>query len=356
MKKWMLLPLMIVSTAAWAQDTSSTRGMLGTEAVAAPPVGWMPYLGAGAGYTTSDITGGDANLQEGMPTSIKLIGSYYTESLRGVFDLGYGYNSQEFSRSDAPARTVGGPSLEGAARYQWDSRWQAGVIATTLFDRGEFYGANQADAQFAGIQALKEFDVAPAWIARLGGRVLTDLNVDGETVNMALIDLQIGWAPSARRQTVRDVASTPARPVDRPNPGSALGRVKIEGERPGFVRFEFDSDSVTNDGRNRIRDLVRVLDGRRDLYSSVELVGHADSVGPADYNQRLSERRAASVRDALVDAGWDRSKIRTMGRGERELAILSEMSPNFGDNRRVEIQFSGVRDESELRDLLSRFE
>ncbi len=358
MKRWMVFPLIFASAAAWAQsDTAATRGSLSSEAVSVAPEGWVPFLGAGAGYTTSDHTGSGQNLQEGMPTSVKLLGSYYTESTKGVFDLGFGYNNQQFSRDLAPATTVSGPSIEAAARYQWDSRWQAGVIGTTLFDRGEYYGANQADAQFAGLQVLKEFNVAPAWLMRVGGRVLTDLNVNDETVSMALIDLQLGWDANASRQSVRDVASTePSRPVARPNPGSALGSVKMETNRPGFVRFEFDSAQVSNPDRNRVRDLARALEGRTDLYSSIEVIGHTDPVGTEEYNQGLSERRAASVRDILVDAGWARTNIQTEGRGETELAIMSELAPNFGDNRRVEIQFNGVRDQRQLRDLLSRFE
>lgn len=360
MKRWLLFPMILFSVSAWAQsDTAATRGTLSDEPVMARPVGWMPYLGAGAGYTTSDITGNDSNLQEGMPSAIKVLGSYYTRGQKGVFDLGYGYNNQQFSREAAPARSVSGPSIEAAARYQWDSRWQAGVVATTLFDRGEFYGANQADAQFAGLQALKEFNLSEDWIARFGGRVLTDLNVNGETVNMALIDLQIGWNPWNRRQSVRDVASTPVGPaggVRAPTPEPAIGRVRIESDRPGFVHFEFDSDRVQNADRNRVRDLVRVLENNSDLYEQIELIGHTDSVGTAQYNQGLSERRAASLRDLLVEAGWDRSRIRTEGRGEKDLAILSELAPNFGDNRRVEIQFSGVKDQGRLREILSRFE
>lgn len=82
------------------------------------------------------------------------------------------------------------------------------------------------------------------------------------------------------------------------------------------VLFEFDRADLTRDGRRRVTDIADVLAhegrGRR-----VSIEGHTDSIGSAAYNQRLSERRAQSVADALVDGGIDRRRLRTEGFGER---------------------------------------
>ena len=48
----------------------------------------------------------------------------------------------------------------------------------------------------------------------------------------------------------------------------------------------------------------------------VNIEGHTDSVGPADYNLRLSDARANSVREALIERGVDSSRLEAIGYGE----------------------------------------
>ncbi|MEO1018876.1 MAG: OmpA family protein, partial [Pseudomonadota bacterium] len=68
--------------------------------------------------------------------------------------------------------------------------------------------------------------------------------------------------------------------------------------------------------------------------------GHTDAAGSDTYNQSLSELRAASVRDYLVqNYDVDPSRLLTEGRGEAQL--LGGYSPDAGENRRVEFQAEG---------------
>ncbi|MGB0498075.1 MAG: OmpA family protein [Rubricella sp.] len=74
----------------------------------------------------------------------------------------------------------------------------------------------------------------------------------------------------------------------------------------------------------------------------VSLVGHTDTSGPAAYNQALSERRAATVRSAMVADGVDNSIITASGRGENDLAVDTADGVREPWNRRVEITLSGL--------------
>lgn len=154
--------------------------------------GFAGYIGAGAGYAASNL---DNNL-EGAPTSLKLLGSYVTPSATGVFDAGYGIQSQKFSQSDAIDSAISTGVMELATRYQFENRWQLGAIYNQFFNKGENYNANQADAEFGGVQLLREFSFGRDFLGRVGGRLMTSLNVDNENVNMAVIDFQIGWGGS----------------------------------------------------------------------------------------------------------------------------------------------------------------
>jgi outer membrane protein OmpA-like peptidoglycan-associated protein len=69
----------------------------------------------------------------------------------------------------------------------------------------------------------------------------------------------------------------------------------------------------------------------------MNIVGHTDSKGSDAYNQALSERRAASVREYLASQGLDGSKISTSGRGEADPVASNDTADGRQQNRRVHI-------------------
>jgi OOP family OmpA-OmpF porin len=72
-------------------------------------------------------------------------------------------------------------------------------------------------------------------------------------------------------------------------------------------------------------------------------VGHADSRGDADYNQKLSERRAQSVADYMISQGIDASVIAVSGRGEANPVASNASREGRAKNRRVDASFSGEK-------------
>ena len=69
-------------------------------------------------------------------------------------------------------------------------------------------------------------------------------------------------------------------------------------------------------------------------------MGHADTSGSAAYNVRLSQRRAATVRDALVSQGVTGGAITTEGRGETDLARPTADGVREPLNRRATININ----------------
>jgi OmpA-OmpF porin, OOP family len=86
--------------------------------------------------------------------------------------------------------------------------------------------------------------------------------------------------------------------------------------------FEFDSALLTADAGPALDGLLKQL-GHAD-YQTVAIVGRADRIGRAKYNQRLSEQRAEAVRDYLVARGVDGSRIVVSGAGSTESATRSK--------------------------------
>jgi OOP family OmpA-OmpF porin len=74
---------------------------------------------------------------------------------------------------------------------------------------------------------------------------------------------------------------------------------------------------------------------------TVRIEGHTDSQGSATYNEALSQRRAASVRAALVAAGIDPARVTAMGMGEALPVASNDTAAGRQQNRRVEIIIRG---------------
>ena len=102
------------------------------------------------------------------------------------------------------------------------------------------------------------------------------------------------------------------------------------------VQFEFGSAQLTPDAKAVLNNLGQAL-GSPDLKANSFLIeGHTDSVGSDEYNQQLSEARAATVKSYLTGSfGIAPSRLDTVGRGEAQ--PLDKANPEAGVNRRVQI-------------------
>lgn len=104
------------------------------------------------------------------------------------------------------------------------------------------------------------------------------------------------------------------------------------------VLFDTDQATLRPDGMANVQKLAKVLafQPRR----TVLVEGFTDSTGSAAHNQQLSERRAQSVRDALVGMGVDAGRVQMRGYGERFPVAGNKTAADRQLNRRVEIVLS----------------
>ena len=100
--------------------------------------------------------------------------------------------------------------------------------------------------------------------------------------------------------------------------------------------FSHDKSSLRPAGAAELDTLAAKLNAYYSL-DSINVTGHTDSQGTEAYNQGLSERRAATVKDYLVSKGISANKISTSGSGENTPVASNETAEGRQQNRRVEI-------------------
>lgn len=161
----------------------------------------------------------------------------------------------------------------------------------------------------------------------------------------AIAGAQEGGEADARSRDIIDRTRTLIRRVE-----SISGDVRTA-ETPEQVQvalatdvlFAFDSADLAPAAQARLAEVAATLDAEGE--GPVEVVGHTDSMGTDAYNNDLSQRRAAAVRDALAQLAPDFT-YQASGRGEAEPVAPNEAEGGGDDpdgrarNRRVEITFA----------------
>jgi outer membrane protein OmpA-like peptidoglycan-associated protein len=119
----------------------------------------------------------------------------------------------------------------------------------------------------------------------------------------------------------------PAAPVSGPPPSRKVF----------LVFFDWDRYNITAEG-------MRIIDQAADAYRAggsvqLQVTGYTDRSGSPGYNQRLSERRATAVSNALAQRGVARNDMVVSGRGENDNRVPTAPGVREPQNRRVEIVF-----------------
>lgn len=109
---------------------------------------------------------------------------------------------------------------------------------------------------------------------------------------------------------------------------------------PDGVTFPVDSFAIQPGFRPTLDSVADSLNQYPN--SLIDVYGHTDSTGSADYNQKLSEQRAKSVADYLGSRGVSSARIRWQGFGESQPVATNDTPEGRAKNRRVEIKIVPV--------------
>lgn len=109
---------------------------------------------------------------------------------------------------------------------------------------------------------------------------------------------------------------------------------------PGNITFDTDSSELRPDFTDTLNSVARVVQEYEDTLVTVE--GHTDSTGAENYNQLLSERRAATVAEVLLGQGVAFERIAAEGFGELRPIANNSTASGRASNRRVEISLEAI--------------
>ena len=114
--------------------------------------------------------------------------------------------------------------------------------------------------------------------------------------------------------------------------------------------FDFNKATLRPEGKKKLDEVVAKSKGL--VLEVIIAVGHADRIGSAAYNQKLSEKRAAAVKDYVVSKGIPANRVYTEGKGSKQpvtkpdqckgaksAKVISCLQPD----RRVDIEIIGTK-------------
>lgn len=164
-------------------------------------------------------------------------------------------------------------------------------------------------------------------IGAVAGRVL------GNTAMGAVIGAAVGGATGAVIGRKMDKQAEEMEKV--------LGDAEVKRVEEGIVvefkdkiLFGFDRSDLGPTAQNNLNKLADVL--KRYPDTDIQVIGHTDDKGTANYNQNLSERRAASAATYLRGQGISSTRLVTKGMGESDPKVANDSDANRAENRRVE--------------------
>jgi outer membrane protein OmpA-like peptidoglycan-associated protein len=170
--------------------------------------------------------------------------------------------------------------------------------------------------------------------AVIGGILGNNLGKGGNTALGAVLGGVVGGVAGG---VIGNKMDKQAREIETALPGADVERVGegiklVLGENA--VRFDTNKSTLTAAAKANLDKLVPVFNQYPD--TDINIYGYTDSTGAADYNLKLSDQRAASVKTYLVGKGLVASRFVTTGLGIADPIASNETVEGRSKNRRVE--------------------
>ncbi len=317
-------------------------------AFAEKPLPLHIFLGSDLGWGTVSPYGPPEGERSGLDFDLKGMGSVYFKK-KWIFDLGGGWSwaqrSGENTGGGFSRILTKGAFIETSMRYGDFSGWQFGPVLKSIQVGDIGLGNTTIDdsqaqkALLAGLQVYYEWPYTK-YRMRAGARAMTDINIDFRSVNVFQLGFEIGLPVSNNQSTTR-YAKRPGIQIVQKDRSLKRVRMILDARR---IEFDFDKATLRPEAAERLSRLGKFLLKTQENWEFLRISGHTDERGTVEYNQTLSENRAAAVRAAIISEGVGRDRIETRGFSENQPLDVAHNEVAWQKNRRVEFEFTGVQD------------
>ncbi len=314
------------------------------------------YFGGEGGWTSLDSP------QTGTIAGAKLSESFgdgFNIGARGGYEWGPWRFEEEFryQQDGISGLSIAGLKVPGVtgnreayaimtnAIYDFNLGWPitphlgAGVGAVVLHDGvgvkgfGTFASSDDTEFGYQGIAGVR-YNINPALAFDLDYRYLATTGASFRS-NIAGLHYTSGYSTQnlVASLSLRFGAPPPppvAAPPMPPAPPPVARQVFL-------VFFDWDRDTITPEGMQIIQQAAAAF--RAGGPVTIQVTGYTDRSGSPGYNQRLSERRANNVANAMARMGVPRQQMAVSGRGENDNRVPTAPGVREPQNRRVEIVF-----------------
>ena len=142
-------------------------------------------------------------------------------------------------------------------------------------------------------------------------------------------------AGGSQEATARVTVNVPPPP---PPPPPSATEEELFAQRVRDVYFDYDADAIRPDQQSAVQGDAQFLSQHPNIQFTVE--GHCDERGSTEYNLALGDRRANSVKNALVQAGLSVSRIKTISYGKEKPFCTESNESCWQQNRRGHFVYS----------------
>ena len=180
------------------------------------------------------------------------------------------------------------------------------------------------------INDVVAFDLDYRYLATTSAHFRTPPQIVVDGVPRGNLTVRSGYSTQSIVASLSVRFGAPPPPPIAPPPPVVQRRVFL-------VFFDWDKDTITREGMEIIRQAADTW--RAGGAVQIQVTGYTDASGSVGYNQRLSERRANNVANAMLRFGVPREQMLVSGRGKNDQRVPTADGVREPQNRRVEIVF-----------------
>ena len=153
-------------------------------------------------------------------------------------------------------------------------------------------------------------------------------------VSLATLTLLAGACADGEKQLESDAALAAKAAAE----AQAAAEAEIRTLSLEAIHFSYDDAAINPASQEILIKVARALRQGKQVYLTIQ--GHADERGSTEYNLALGEKRAASVKNYLVNLGADASGLSTVSFGEERPAVEAHNEDAYSKNRRAAFEIS----------------